>query len=101
MACWVRGDEIGYKLLIEMVLGVHTIKDSFELYKLRERRFAHHIKNLIASVLGSHLETSRYMETNQFLIILGIGFVNLRVATTMHRQVIAHAAANERLFNLL
>lgn len=40
------------------------------------------------------------METYQFLVVLGIGFVYLGVTTAVHRQVVAHSAANERLLHL-
>lgn len=100
MAAGVRRDEVGNELLAQLVTLVHTVEDGFETTELLKRRFAHNRQNRVAGVLGRHFEPARDVEANQLLVELGIHLVDGRVAGVVHRQVIAHSAADERFLHL-
>ena len=96
----VRRDEVGDELLPQGILEVDAVEELLELLEEGERGFAHDVEHRVAGVLGSHLEPARDMEAYELLVELGIDLVDGGIAGAVHREVVAHTAANERLLDL-
>ena len=99
-ATWVRRNEVRNDLLLQSVFLVQAVENGLELVEQIERGFAHQVEHFVAGVLRRHFQAARHMEANQFLIVLAIHLVHLLVAGFVHRKVVAHAAADKRLFHL-
>lgn len=99
-ATWVRRNEVRNDLLLQSVFLVQAVENSLELVEQGERRFAHQVEHFVAGVLWSHFQSARHMEANQFLIVLPIHLVHFLIAGFVHGEVVAHTAADKRLFHL-
>ena len=53
-----EGDEVGYKLLLEALRAVYSVKYFLEFIELLERRLAHDVEHVIYCVLGRNFEPS-------------------------------------------
>ena len=95
MAAGVGGNEVGYDLLIEMLLTVNAVEDAFELVELLEGRFTHEHEYTVAGMLRSHLQSSADVAGDEFAGVFLCGSVGGLVLTLVQQKVVAHAAANE------
>ena len=99
VAVGMAGDEVGDELLVQAFFAVDAVEHLLECFKLLERRFAHDGQHVVRRVLGSHLEPSADVAGNEFAGILAGMAVDGFVAVVVQQQVVAHAAAYERLLD--
>ncbi len=76
----MRRNKIRNQLLTQIITLVDTVKHLLEPIKQVERRFAHHRKHRILSMLGRDFEPATYMVANQFLVIPAVYAVNTGIA---------------------
>lgn len=95
VATWMGGDEIGDKLLAQVMALVYGVEQALELLELAERRFAHDVENPIFGMFGGNFQTTTYMVGNQLLIVASRSCIDFRTARLVHRQVISHAAPDK------
>src|SRR5574344_1826137 len=95
----MTGYEVGYQLLIQMILFVSSVKYPFEFVKHAERWFAHHFQHFAGSMFRSYLQSARYVIGYQFLHIFSMALVYFLISNGRQQQVVTDAAANKRFFD--
>ena len=96
---WVRRDEVGDDLLVEMLLAADAVELALELEELLERRLAHEHQHAVAGVLRRHLQTAADVSADELARVLLGGSVGGLVLAVIEQQVVAYAAADEALLD--
>ena len=87
----MRRDEIWNQKLLLAGLGRELVKQDLELVVGADAGLHHHGKRTLLGVLGGNLEVASDVMRHQFLHVLG----------ALHRQVVAHAGADQDLLDAL
>ena len=95
MAAGVAADEIGYDLLVEVLLAADAVELPLELEELLERGLAHETEHTVAGMLGSHFQASADVAGDELAGVFLGGTVGGLVLAVVEQEVVAHAAADE------
>ena len=99
LAAGVAGDEVGDELLAQSLFAVDAVEYLLELAELAERRLAHEAQHAVGGVLGCHFQAAADVTGDEFAGIVTGALVHHRVFARVQQQVVAHAAADERLLD--
>lgn len=58
VAAGVAGDEIGDELLVDLFAFTDGVESGFELVEKLERRFSHHLEDVVGGMFGGDLEAA-------------------------------------------
>lgn len=84
-------------LLVKSFLTVYAVKDTLELYELRERRLSHVPKHTIASMLRSNLQTSANVFGDELACVLFCCTIRFLVLRTIQQKVITYSRTDKTL----
>lgn len=91
----MTGYEVGDDLLVQILFAVDAVKDALKVIELLERRFAHQLQDMVAGVLGSHLQPAADMVQNELTRVFHSGPVGRIVIAPVKQEVVADATADE------
>ena len=91
--------EVWYNLLVEVLTTANILENLLELVEETEGWFAHDIENVVAGVLGRHLQSATHVIGYQFARIFPCSTVQILVLVVVEKEVVAHAAADEALLD--
>lgn len=96
---WMRTDEVGDDLLMQVLFLIDAIEDTLEIVELLEGGFSHESQDPVAGVLGSHLQSATDVTADKFPSILACSLVGIIVRAMVEQQVIAHTTSDEALLD--
>lgn len=83
VAAWVAGYEVGYDLLVEVLLTAYTVEQPLEFVELLEGGLSHQLEHTVAGVLRSHLQTAADMTCDEFAGVFLSGTVDSLVLASV------------------
>lgn len=99
VAAGVGGYEVGYNLLVEMLLPVYSVEDALKLVELLEGGLAHEPQHLVTGVFRCYLQAAADMARDEFANVVVCGLVGSFVFAPVQQQVVSDAAADEALLD--
>ena len=87
-ASGMRGDEIGYDLLVESRLSIDTMEGLAESFKQTEWRFSHDLEHMRFGMLRCHFESAGHVVKNHLASVF------------RRHQIVADAASNKGFLDL-
>ncbi len=83
--------------MLQPILPVDAVEHTLEVVEELEGWFAHHVKDVIACMLGRDFEASAHVVAYKLLVVEPIVPVDRGIAGLMQRQVVSDSAAYKRL----